>query len=240
MSGPAATFREIHRLRRLVHDLQEQLDRIPRQLKAQQAKLARHEEQHREAQEAVKKSQVGVKKREGELKDAHALVARLEKVEVSSKKEYDALQAEIAHARAECQRLEDEILAGLMEGEERAAALPEQERLLQQGRDELAKFEQESAGRKTSLASQLAAAQAQLKEAETNIPADLRTQYNRIVTAKGPDSMAVVRDRTCKACHTEITVQSSHDLQQEMFVVCRSCGRILYLPEQAAPPEGED
>ena len=29
MSGPAVTFREIHRLRRFAHELQEQIDRLP-------------------------------------------------------------------------------------------------------------------------------------------------------------------------------------------------------------------
>ena len=53
------------------------------------------------------------------------------------------------------------------------------------------------------------------------------------------DGMAVVHDRICDHCHTEITVGSQFELEQEKFVLCRSCGRILYLPE-GAPTAAEN
>jgi predicted CXXCH cytochrome family protein len=43
--------------------------------------------------------------------------------------------------------------------------------------------------------------------------------------------MAAVQGRTCSACHSEITAQNYNELLQELFVVCKSCDRILYLPE---------
>src|SRR6266851_4381340 len=112
MSGPAVIFREIHRLRRHTQNLQEQLERIPRQLKVQQGKAGRQEEVLREAQEALKKLKVTVQTKEKTLKDRHGQIAKYQKQlnEVTSKKEYDALQVEIAGAKADCQRLEDEIL----------------------------------------------------------------------------------------------------------------------------------
>src|SRR5262249_4003550 len=112
MPAPADVFRAIHRLRRSAHDLQEQLDRFPRQLKAQQARVARQEELLRQAHDAIKKLKVTAQKMEGELKDRHAQIGKYERQlnEVTSKKEYDALQHEIAAARADCGRLEDEIL----------------------------------------------------------------------------------------------------------------------------------
>src|SRR5438093_334400 len=43
MAGIAGVMREVHRLRRYARELQEQLDRIPRQLQAQQARVAKEE-----------------------------------------------------------------------------------------------------------------------------------------------------------------------------------------------------
>jgi predicted nucleic acid-binding Zn-ribbon protein len=242
MSGPAVIFREIHRLRRFAHDLQEQLDRMPRQLKAQQAKVARQEEQLRDAQETIKRLKVAVQKKEGEIKDLAGKIKRYEQQlnEIMSKKEFDALQVEISHARGECQRFEDEALASMEEGEQCMAQLPEVEKGVKQAREELAKFEGEAAGRKTSLTAQLSETLAKLKEVEAEVPADLRPQYNRMVGSKGADALAAVRGQTCSACYTEITAQALHDLQQEMYVTCKSCGRILYLPEGAAPAAAED
>ncbi len=51
----------------------------------------------------------------------------------------------------------------------------------------------------------------------------------------GPDGMAAVKNRSCAACSTEITAQSYNELLQEQFVACKSCGRILYLPEATQP-----
>ena len=71
MSGPAPLFREIHRLRRYARDLQEQLDRIPRQFKAHQARLQKREEDLRAMQEAIRKLKVTASDREKELKARH-------------------------------------------------------------------------------------------------------------------------------------------------------------------------
>jgi predicted nucleic acid-binding Zn-ribbon protein len=242
MPGPAVIFRDVHRHLRHVHDLQEQLNRIPVQRKAQQTKLARHEGALHEAQEAVKKHKVTAHKKEGELKDKHAQIGRFERQlnEITSKKEYDALQQEIAHARADCGRLEDEILTALTDADERSARLPELEKAAAQAKEELARFEADAATRKASLSAQLAEAQGKLAAAEALIPEDLRIQYRRLVGARGADALAAVRNRTCAACYTEITVQHHTDLQQEKFLACKSCGRFLYLPEQPAAGADED
>jgi predicted nucleic acid-binding Zn-ribbon protein len=240
MSGPAMIFREIHRLRRHAQNLQGQLERIPRQLKAQQGKVARQEEALRETQEALKKLKVAVQGKEKALKDQHGQIAKYQKQldESTSKKEYDVLQREIAGARAVCQRLEDEILSGMGESEEKAAQVPELEKAVRQAREEVSRFEKESGARRADLQAQLTEALGQLKGVEANVPADVRGQYNRIVGAKGADGLAAVHDRVCTACHTEITIQAQTDLRQELFVVCKSCGRILYLPEEPAPVHG--
>ncbi len=47
MSGPALVIRDAPRLRRYAHDLQEQINRFPVQLKAQQGKVTRQEEAQR-------------------------------------------------------------------------------------------------------------------------------------------------------------------------------------------------
>jgi predicted nucleic acid-binding Zn-ribbon protein len=238
MSGPAVIFREIHRLRKHAQDLQEQLDRIPRQLKAQQVRVARLEQEQHDEQEAIKKLKVEVQGREKALKARYADVDKYAQLPISSKKEYDAQQAEIAAARADCRRQEDVILEGMAQVEERTALLPERDKALAGAKQELASFEKDSGARKASLAGQLAQVSAQLQKAEEQIPANLRDQYKRVVNARGADAMSAVRDRTCTACYTEITAQNYNDLAGGMFIFCKSCGRVLYLPE-AMKGEGE-
>ena len=233
MSGPAILFREIHRLRRFAHELQEQIDRQPRQQKAQQAKVARQEEAYRQAQDAIKHLKVDVHSKEGTLKSTHTQIAKYQKQlnEAGAKKEYDALQHELNDAKATCQQLEEEILNGIAESEEKSAQLPELEQAVRQAKEEYAKFESGMTERLTNYRTQLAEANKQLQEQEAALPVSLRAQYERIVASKGPDALSSVQGQSCTACYTEITAQQYNELQQELFVPCRACGRILYLPE---------
>jgi predicted nucleic acid-binding Zn-ribbon protein len=235
MSRPAPTFREIHRLRRYARDLQEQLERLPRQRKAQQARLAKAEQALKDEQDAIKRLKLAATEKEKTIRQKGELIARYEAQlnTVSSKKEFDALRLEIAHNQQLCSGLEEEVLAAIGEGEERTAKLPEVERQLAQVRQDVAKFEAEATPREADLKAQLAEATRQLKEKEATLPADLRPMYQRTIASLGADGLAEVQDRNCTSCNTEITLQMKEDLLYERFVLCRSCGRILYLPEGA-------
>src|SRR4051812_37415884 len=101
MPGPMPTFREIHNLRSFLHALQEQIDRFPRTRKAHQARLAKAEQTLKDAKKAILDLKVSASDAEKSLKAKHGQIARYEEQNnlISSKKEYDALQLEIAHAR---------------------------------------------------------------------------------------------------------------------------------------------
>jgi predicted nucleic acid-binding Zn-ribbon protein len=234
MPGLAVLMREIHRLRRFAHDLQEQIERVPRQLKIQQAKVARQEEIQRETQEGIKRLKITAHEKEVSLKSTLNQIAKYEKQlnEATSKKEYDALQLEIKHGREKCQQLEEEVLAALSEGEEKTAQLPQLEANVKKAREEFAAFEKSVTDKLASLKEQLGQTQTQLEQGEAQIPTSYRVVYDRIVASKGPDALTAVVNKTCSSCYTEITSQTYADLLAERFVVCKSCGRIQYLPEE--------
>lgn len=233
MSGPAVLFREIHRLRRFAHELQEQIDRLPRQQKAQQAKVARQEEILHQAQDALKHLKVDIHAKEGTLKSTHGQIAKYQKQlnEAESKKEYEALQHEINDAKAACARLEEEILEALADSEDKTSRLPELEKAVQQAKEEQSRFESAMQERLANYQTQLAEARQQLHEREAALPAGLQAQYERIVGARGHEALSSIQGQSCASCYTEITAQQRNELQQELFVLCKSCGRILYLPE---------
>ena len=233
MTSTAELMREVHRLRRFARDLQEQIDRAPKQLQIQKAKLARQEDAVRENNDAIKKLKVAVHEKEVTLKTTHAQIAKHQAQlnAAASKKEYDALQTEIAGDRAKCATLEEESLTALAESEERAAKIAELDKAAKTAKEELARFEKDSAARLASLKTQLGETQARLKEVEATVPANVRPKYDRIVKGKGADAFAEVKEQSCGACRTEITAQQYNELLTGAFVECKSCGRILYLPE---------
>jgi predicted nucleic acid-binding Zn-ribbon protein len=239
MAGPASVFREIHRLRRFIRDAQEQIDRIPRQRKAYQAKLAKAEQTLAEEKEAIKKLKVLGADREKTLKSTEEQISRYrtQLESASNKKISDALTLEIAAARERTSKLEDEILGSITEGEDRQAKVPELEAAVSAVRADLAKFEADIAPRKAMLDANVQQSQAQLAEQEKQIPDDLRDQYRRTVASQGADGFALAENGTCMGCHTEITRQVQMDLARDLFVMCRSCGRILYPPAGVAKPD---
>jgi predicted nucleic acid-binding Zn-ribbon protein len=234
MPGPAAILREIHRLRRHAQDLQDRLDQLPQQLQMQQARLSRAEEALRQAQDHLKHLKIVTHEKEVTLKTTQQQIKKYEKQleEATAKKEYDSLKAEIASARDKVRQLEDEILDTMVETEEQSAKLPEREQAVQQARADLVRFEAEQQTRQAELAEQLRQTMAQLAQVETTLPAGkVREEYQRLVRARGEDALAPVTGRTCAACYTEITGQQLQNLILGQLVLCKSCGRMLYLGE---------
>jgi len=44
----------------------------------------------------------------------------------------------------------------------------------------------------------------------------------------GHDGMAMIDGRICTVCNTELTPQNASEVKRGMFVLCKSCGRIMY------------
>ncbi len=233
MTSPGEILREIHRLRRNAKELEGKSEAGPKQLKMQHAAVTRQEENLRQAQEQLKHLKVKTHEKEVSLKTCAGQIAKYEKQlnDIMSKKEYEALKHEMTNSRAEKDKLEDEILALLEQIDQQQAKVPECEKALAQARAQAAQFEQDYEARMADLAAQRRQALARLAEVEAGLPDDIRSQYDRLVGHKGQDAMAAVENSTCVACYTSITAQSQNDLLRGMFVLCKSCGRMLYLAE---------
>jgi predicted nucleic acid-binding Zn-ribbon protein len=231
MSEVVPTLRELHRLHRHARDLKTEIERGPRVLKAHQQKLAKQEADAHDAHEAVKRLKMSVHEKEVSLKATHQQLVKFQKqLDEATGKVYDLKLVEIAHAKDAGLKLEDEILAGITETEERTAQIPVLEQALEQARRDHAKFEEEAKARLARLTEELAQTQAAVKAAEAQLPPAMMPSYNRLINAHGADAMAVVKDNACSHCRTGITQQMMNDLTAGRSIACRSCGRLLYLP----------
>jgi predicted nucleic acid-binding Zn-ribbon protein len=231
----ASLLQELHRLHRYAHELKSQIDRAPRQLKAQQDKVEREQQALTKAQDGVKKLKVTLLEKESDLKAKQQDVAKHEQQrnQATSKKEYDALQIEIARGKNECQAIEDEILAAMMNVDEGMAQIPTLDESVKKAREEVTRVQQEFEPRLKSLKEQHEQARQQLNEQASKLAPEDVEQYERLVTARGEDALARVEKRNCMACHSSITIQNLNDLQAGRMVLCKTCGRILYVQEAA-------
>ena len=67
------------------------------------------------------------------------------------------------------------------------------------------------------------------------LPDDFRDLYQRVVNAKGEDAMAVVEGGSCGGCYQQLTTNMHNEINMGRVVLCRSCGRVLYLAEDTRP-----
>jgi predicted nucleic acid-binding Zn-ribbon protein len=226
-------LRDCHRLRKHLRDLQAEIDRGPRVLKAQQAKLAAGEQAHRDAYEAIKKLKLKQKEDEGTLKQVEAQLARLQQrsVEVTTMKEMQATRSEIEQATAKKEALEDAILSAMGEIEERTADVPNVEKRWADAQSEFKQYQADAKERLERLLEDQKLSQTELAKIEATLPADMRGQYDRLVKALGPDGFAAVQGRVCQHCRSSITEQQRNELIMGKFMTCPSCFRALYLAD---------
>jgi predicted nucleic acid-binding Zn-ribbon protein len=231
MPTPAAIFREIHRLRRHIRELEGRAEQGPRLRKLQQDKLARQEEATRQAHDELKHLKVQIHEKEVSIKSTQEQIKKYEKQlkeMISNKKEYDALTAEISQARRTITKLEDEALEAMAKNEDQAAKLPEVDAALRKAKEDYARFDQDFATNLERYAAEKVKAEEELRAQEATLPEDLRPQYTRLTAAKGADALAGVANNLCNACYTEVTAQMGSELRRGSFLLCKNCGRMLY------------
>jgi len=71
--------------------------------------------------------------------------------------------------------------------------------------------------------------EAELRNAEQQLPDNIRHAYERSVISKGPDAMSAVEDESCGGCYRMLTLNMSNKLKLGKVVFCGNCGRLLYL-----------
>jgi predicted nucleic acid-binding Zn-ribbon protein len=231
MATPAEILKEIHRLRRYATGLQNRLAQLPKKLESLRGTVAFQEQKLADAQAHIKQLKVKSHQDDVTLKGLTDQIAKdqAQVNQIMSKKEFDALQHEIAHGKEKVSQTEDQILQTLSDIDVATARVPEFEQELKAARAELAAFEQENQSQHAQLSSELDKIKQQLTDTEASLPeGDLRVVYQRLIRQQGDDSFAPVKQRTCQSCYTEVTGQMANELALGKFVLCKNCGRILY------------
>jgi hypothetical protein len=233
MTVTADALRELHRIHRQLTDLRERLDRGPKQIRAREVGAKKLEAALEAAQEATKASKMNVDRKHLDLKSGETKILdlRTKLNTCNSNKEYQALLDQIAAAEMAGSVLSDEILEGLEEIDELEAKVAEAKQQVATAREELAKTTQKVDDQAASLQADVTRLEGELEGAESALPADFRRDYDRVVNAKGEDSMAEVEGDFCGGCHRQLTPNEHNELQLGRAVFCKNCGRLIYLPE---------
>jgi len=224
-------FKETHRLRKHLRELKDEIERGPRVMKAQLARLAAEEKIHKEHGEGITKLKLKIREDELSLKQNNTQLAKFEKQldDAGSPKEYEAKQSEIRQAKERIEVLEMQILTQMEDLDNRIAAVPAVDKQWADARAEFEQYKVDAKERLERMQADQKECQALLAKTETTIPPDVKGQYDRLVKQYGPDGLAAVEGRNCQQCNLSVTEQQKQDLQRGQFVCCANCGRALYV-----------
>lgn len=233
MSESNEGLRRLHKLHLKLRDVRDELVRGPKQIQARQQLVAKGRADVEQKTEQFKQARATADRKSLDLKTNEAKIADLRaKLNVaSSNKEYDVIRGQIEADTVANSVLEDEILDALEKVDRLQVELAGAQQHLTHTEAGLKKCEQDVAAAEGGLKASVEQLEGQIRETEAFLPATVAADYRRLVHAHGPDALAAVDGTVCTNCYVSLTAQSRVLLNSGEIVFCKSCGRLLYLPE---------
>lgn len=233
MAITAAALRELHRLHRQLTDLRERLEKGPKQIRAGEANLKRLEQTLADAKENYKRARIASDDKQLQLKQRENRIADLKaKLNAcSSNKEYQALKEQIAADEQASSVLLDEILEMLENIDELQRIVTDATSNLAKVKEDVEKSKTRVVEQQVGLETELVRVSAELEKAEASLPDDFKADYARIVKGRGENALAPVDGECCGGCFQMLSPQTMNELYLSRAVYCKSCGCLLYLPE---------
>lgn len=222
-----------------IQHLRAKIDLFPGISKALDDKLRDANAQVTSAQEKSKNSVATRKKLEGEVSTLEGKISkyREQMLSVKTNEEYKALQKEIEHTQGAIAKVEDSILALMLDAESNQneiktaeARLKEDQQRVNQERRQL---EDEHKKDVTAMESYLS----ERKDVEGQVSSDLLPRYERVRKFRGGIGLSAARDYVCEVCQVRIRPQVFQEIRKnDQIIACDACQRILYDPENLDHP----
>jgi predicted nucleic acid-binding Zn-ribbon protein len=226
-------LRRLHHIHRQLTDLQNQLDRGPRQIKAGKAIVAKAHAEVEAARESLQQARIASDDRQLQLKTREDRIEDLKAKlnTAASNREYDLLSEQIAADKQANAVLSDEILEGLEQLDVLQQQVQQAEEDLNRTQSEQKAKADEIEKRMISVRKDLDHFNAEREKAEAEIPSQMKADYLRVTSAKGEDALAPVENESCGGCYQTLTTQTMDQLRLSRLVRCPSCNAFLYLAE---------
>jgi hypothetical protein len=220
---------EISRIRRRLEHGPQLVERRTEGLRAAEQRLA-------EAGERIKRAKAKGADQELELRIKEGEIEKLASQQNSARtnQEYRAFGDHMDRLRKECAPIEDLILENFAQVEE----AEEEERILAQARDEQAgeakKIQGSWQSDEDEYKQELDVILKRRAEHVQSLPKGPYHTYQKVLQAYEGKAVVPLEGKVCSGCHMAITLNDVARLRGDIpdLVLCRSCGRILYAPEQ--------
>lgn len=225
---------ELHRLHLAMQEVQEQLTRGPRQIKAREQLVAAAEAEVAARRDQLKTQRMSNDRKSLDLKTNETKINDLRgKLNAcSSNREFDIIKGQIEADTVANSVLQDEILELLDAIDQTQSQIKESEQKVVKAKDELKRFSEQFAADSVGLKSRAEALGGEIKQSESGLTGDLAEKYRRLVDAHGAVAMAPCESGICGNCRVQVTPQNKVRLNAGNVIFCSACGRMLYKPPE--------
>jgi hypothetical protein len=236
-----AALHELFLVDQQVRGLESRLDGARSQVKVQQTKIEKLNQQIKEASEQLKQLQAASKSWENEANAVEARIAKLRDQMNTAKtnKEYSAFLVEVNTLKVEKGKHEEKALEVMGQTEKQQALLTDLQAKLAEQQKIKTHADAELEKGTAEVAQRLGEVKAQRDAAAAKVPPEALAIFNKLADDMEGEAMApVVQDDprhleySCGGCYMSIPAEKYNQLFKfDKLVHCPSCGRILYLEE---------
>jgi len=222
-----------------IQQLKTRVDLFPGISKALDDKLREANSLVTAAHEKTKNNQATRKKLEGEVGGLETKISkyREQMLSVKTNDEYKALQKEIEHTQAAIRKVEDSILALMLEAESSQHEIRVAEGRLKEDQQRVNQERKDLEGEHQKDVSAMESYVAERRELERQIGGDLLPRYERVRKFRGGIGISAARDYVCEVCQVRIRPQVFQEIRKnDQIIACDACQRILYNPENLDHP----
>lgn len=226
----------IHRMLRQQTDLNERLGRGPRRVKIAEGTEAKFVEELDTVKETLKRTKMTADQKQLQLREREAKIEDLKGKlnSCTSNREFQLLKDQIAADLQANDVLSDEIFEQLEKIDVLTTEVAQAQQNLDKAKAETKKVAADVESEMAVVKSELERVTKERADAEKLFPAEVKSEYQRLVAASGEGALASTDKQTCGNCSQQISTQILNQLLLRKPVFCQGCGSLMYTEESTA------
>ena len=226
-----------------IDKLESEKKKIPIELQALEAELARHRERFQLESDKLEELKRERRSKERQLSVQQDKLEQYEsqRLSVRTNKEYTALESEIADLEESNSAIEDEILELMISIDEATDEIEGAKNELDAQEDKFKRRREKLLSDLRGLDRQIAGWNGKRGDFLKKISPVLMRKYDNWRKRRGSSLVAVIHGQTCGGCHLTLPLQLINEVREKKKIyTCNSCGRILYWEEKSENSESEE
>jgi predicted nucleic acid-binding Zn-ribbon protein len=216
-----------------IRQIENEIKTLPLQRKHLESQLAESAAMLEAIKQRARQVEIERKKLELDVGTRTESINRLRTQQYQTRKndEFQAMGHEIKRYEDEIQKLEDQELELMEQGDKLKVEVAAEEKKAATTKDSITRQMNDLGEKSKTLESRLQELAKERKELAEKMDEDLFSRFERLFASKGDSAIVAIEHGVCTGCHMKLTIATVKAAESGKEIVsCEQCGRILYIP----------